>query len=256
MKKNLFVLFLFIGVINVFAQTELDDSNAESKLLVNNDRLIVLDFYATWCGPCKMMDPIIKELEEKYGDRVDFYKIDIDKNKVDDALGITAVPTYFFIKNSSNLEHLEGAMSKEKMENLIKKHMDGEVEEVVVTSTDDYVEPSRYNVWEKHDDSDEFGQDVLDSIWYSWEKLNTLSWHAYLEHNNVKDLLKAIKAIERSIELDANSFNADTHAALLYKTGNYTKALKVAKKAIDYAKEEGENYDHTTELIEKIIDEM
>tara|TARA_Y100000588_G_scaffold91561_1_gene98899 strand:- start:9948 stop:10718 length:771 start_codon:yes stop_codon:yes gene_type:complete len=256
MKKSLIVLFLFAGIINVHAQTELTDSNAQTKLLVNNDRLIVLDFYATWCGPCKMMDPILKELEEEYGDRVDFYKIDVDKNQVDDALGITAMPTYLFIKNSSNLEQIEGAMSKEKMENLIKKHMDGEVEEVVVTSTDDYMETSGYDVWNKHNDSDEFGQDVLDSIWDSWEKLNSLSWHAYLEHDNVKDLLKAIKAVERSIELHANYYNTDTHAALLYKTGNYTKALKVAKKAIDYAKSEELSYDDTSELIEKIIEEM
>ena len=83
-----------------------------------------------------------------------------------------------------------------------------------------------------------------------------MSWHAYQEHDNVKDLLKAIKAIERSLELEANYYNTDTHAALLYKTGNYTKALKEAKKAIDYAKSEGLSYTDTSELIEKIIDEM
>lgn len=256
MKKNLFALFLFAGIINAYAQTELTDTNAQTKLLVNNDRLIVLDFYATWCTPCKRMDPILKELEEEYGDRVDFYKIDIDKNEVDDALGITAVPTYLFIKNSSNLEQVEGSMSKEMMERYIKKHMDGTDEEIVITSTEGYLDGTKYDVWDKHGDSDEFGQDVLDSIWDSWEKLNSLSWHAYEEHDNVKDLLKAIKAIERSIELEANYYNTDTHAALLYKTGNYTKALKVAKKAIDYAKSEELSYEDTSELIVKIIEEM
>lgn len=256
MKKSLLILFLLLGIINSYGQTELTDDTAESKLLVNNDRLIVLDFYATWCSPCKMMDPIIEELEEEYGGRVDFYKIDIDKNKVDDALGITAVPTYFFIKNSANLEQIEGAMSKEKMESLITKHMNGTEEEVVVTSSEGYLDDSDYDVWDKHGDTNEFGQDVLDDIWDSWEKLNSLSWHAYLEHDNVKDLIKAIKAVERSIELNANYYNTDTHAALLYKTGNYTKALKVAKKAIDYAKSEGSSYTETSNLIEKIIDEM
>lgn len=256
MKKKLIALFLLLGIINSYAQTELTDSNAQSKLLVNNDRLIVLDFYATWCSPCKRMDPIMKELEEEYGDRVDFYKIDVDKNEVDDALGIDAMPTYLFIKNSSNLEQIEGSMSKEKMESLIKKHLNVTDDEIVITSTEGYIDGNSYDVLEKHGDSDEFGQDVLDSIWDSWKKLNALSWHAYQEHDNVKNLLIAIKAIERSIELEANYYNTDTHAALLYKTGNYTKALKEAKKAIDYAKSEGLSYTDTSELIEKIIDEM
>ena len=231
-----------------FAQTELTDENAESKLLVNNDRLIVLDFYATWCGPCKRMDPIIKQLTSKYGDRVDFYKIDVDKSKVDDALGISAMPTYLFIYNSSNLNQIEGAMSKSKMEGLIKKYMDGEVEieETVIEST------------ETGDDFDlnDFSQSNIDKVWNSSSKLNSLAWNAYKNYNDIKILLKAIKVVERSIELEATYYNVDTHAALLYKTGNYAKALKTAKKAIDIAKEEGLSYKSTSELIEKIIDEM
>ena len=88
MKKVLLILLLCIAIPST-AQTELTDATAEPKLLTNNDRLIVLDFYATWCGPCKRMDPIIAELEKKYKDRVDFYKIDVDKKQIDDALGIS-----------------------------------------------------------------------------------------------------------------------------------------------------------------------
>jgi thioredoxin 1 len=108
MKYFLYVLFFsFVTVLN--AQIEITDDNAEAKLLVNDDRLIVVDFYATWCGPCKTMDPILKELVREYKGRVDFYKIDVDKNEVDDALGVTAMPTYFFLKNSTNLKAIEGA---------------------------------------------------------------------------------------------------------------------------------------------------
>ncbi|EDP97690.1 thioredoxin (trxA) [Kordia algicida OT-1] len=231
-------------VIPSFAQTELSDDDAESKLLVNNDRLIVLDFYATWCGPCKRMDPILKQLDKKYGDRVDFYKIDVDKSQVDDALGISAMPTYLFIYNSSNLEQIEGAMSKAKMEGLIKKHMGGDSETVIEsTETDDF-------------DLNDFSQSNIDKIWNSSSKLNSLAWNAYKTQSDIKILLRAIKAVERSIELEATYYNVDTHAALLYKTGNYNKALKKAKQAIDIAKKEGLSYGSTSELIEKIIDEM
>jgi thioredoxin 1 len=255
MKKVLLFLMLCIAIPST-AQTELTDKNAESKLLVQNDRLIVLDFYATWCGPCKKMDPIIKELEAKYKDRVDFYKIDVDKSKVDDALGVNAMPTYLFIYNSANLEQIEGAMSKSKMAGLIEKHMSGDSGTTVSTDTGTTSDESFYDASAKHGDTDEFSQATLDKIWDSSTKLNSLAWHTYKEHGDIDALLKAIKVVERSVELEATYYNTDTHAALLYKTGNYTKALKTAKKSIDIAKEEGLSYASTTELIEKIIDKM
>ena len=146
-----------------FAQTELTDDNAEAKLLANNDRLIVLDFYATWCGPCKRMKPIIKELEAEYPN-VDFYKIDVDKNEIDDVLGVTAMPTYLFIKNSNNLEQIEGAMSKTRMEDLIRKYIDNNSTEYVNTSADSY----------NYFDGDDFSETNIESNWDSWSHLNTL----------------------------------------------------------------------------------
>lgn len=236
---------MVFGTLISFAQTELTDENAEAKLLVNNNRLIVLDFYATWCGPCKRMDPIIKELENKYKSQVDFYKIDVDENTIDDKLEISAMPTYLFIKNSTNLEQIEGAMSKTSMEDLIKKHLNAVSESTASTSTSsDYI------------DLEDFSQTNIDKLWDSSSDLNSLAWNAYITNNDVKILLKAIKIVERSIELEKNYDNVDTHAALLYKTGNYTKALKKAKEAIDIAKKDGYEYTVTTELIENIIEEM
>ena len=99
MKNITTLIIMMFGVLMSFGQTELTDENVEPKLLVNNDRLIVLDFYASWCEPCKLMGPIIMELEKKYKSQVDFYKIDVDKSQLDDALEISSIPTYLFIKN-------------------------------------------------------------------------------------------------------------------------------------------------------------
>jgi thioredoxin 1 len=247
MKKLIQVLFILVCVLSTNAQTELNDDNAESKLLVNNDRLIVLDFYATWCGPCKRMEPIIKELASKYKN-VDFYKIDVDKQKVDDALGVNAMPTYLFIKNKANLEQIEGAMSKAKMIELIEKHLNSNT---TTSSTDEF-----YDATANHGKSTEFNDTTIKEIWNFSSKLNSLAWHAYNEHNDINELLKAIDIVKRSIELEETYYNVDTHAALLFKTGNYTKALKKAKDAISVAKKNGLKYDSTTELMNKIIDKL
>lgn len=245
MKKTLFLALLSFAFLNLNGQTEITDANAEAKLLNNNDRLILVDFYATWCGPCKRMEPILKELVSEYPN-VDFYKIDVDKNKVDDALGVSAMPTYIFIQNSNNLEQIEGAMSKAKMKALIDKHLNTEIEETVIesTETDDSF------------DVNDFSQGNIDNIWNSSSKLNSLAWNAYEEHDDIQILLKSIKIVERSIELEKNYYNVDTHAALLYKTGRYTEALKKAKEAIVIAKAESLSYTSTSELIENIIDKL
>jgi thioredoxin 1 len=245
MKKTSTIFTVLFGVLMSFGQTALSDKDVEAKLLINNDRLIVLDFYATWCGPCKKMEPIIKELEQQYGSQVDFYKIDVDNSQVDDALGIRAMPTYLFLKNSENLEQIEGAMSKASMEGMIKKHLN-------TNSTANIASNSSADNF----DLDDFSQTNIDKIWDSSPKLNSLAWNAYQRYNDINILLKAIKVVERSIVLDKNYYNVDTHAALLYKTGNYNKALKRAKEAVDIAKADGQEYTSTSQLIEKIIDDM
>lgn len=254
MKHTITALVVLLGIFSNYAQTEINDYNIEEKLIVKNDRLIVMDFYATWCAPCRKMEPIIAELEREYPN-VDFYKMDVDKNESDDYLEITSIPTYIFIKNEENLEQMEGAMSKQQMVALIEKHMGGSSyssgSSYGSSSSNDYFDP------EDHcGDYDEFSNSTYQEHKNSWRALNQIAWHAYLEHNDVTVLLQAIKMVERSIELEANYYNVDTHAALLYKTGNYTQALKQAKEAIRLAKNSGLAYTTTTELIDKIIDRM
>lgn len=93
-------------------------------------------------------------------------------------------------------------------------------------------------------------------IWDSPEDLNSLAWYYYLNKEDMADLEEAKEWVIRSMELDKNYHSTDTYAALLYKTGQNTKALKVAKEAIEIAKEDGANYESTTELINKIIEAL
>ncbi|AGC78120.1 thioredoxin 1 [Nonlabens dokdonensis] len=257
MFSRYLIVFLFFSALSLsHAQIEINDDNAEEKLLTNNDRLILVDFYATWCGPCKKMDPILKELSEKYAGRVDFYKIDVDKNQVDDALGVTAMPTYFFIKNSTNLESIEGMRSKAVMEELIEKYMYYDTDVVEVEEVVESTETSYYNASSNHGYDNEFSISNVADIWDSSRKLNSLAWHIYLEHDEDEVLYKGIEIVERSIELDQNYHNTDTLAALYFKTGKYKLALKKAKEAIKIAKRDSVDYSSTTNLMNEIIDQL
>jgi tetratricopeptide (TPR) repeat protein len=93
-------------------------------------------------------------------------------------------------------------------------------------------------------------------IWNSAKDLNGLAWSLYENNDNKDNLEEAKKWVNHSIELDKNYHNMDTHAALLFKTGEYTQALKAAKEAIELAQENDIDYSSTTDLINQIIEKL
>lgn len=80
------------------------------QMLASEQRLIVLDFYAEWCGPCKRISPEISKLQSTYFDRIVVQKIDVDQcDDVASHYKITSMPTFVFIKNSTILDTVIGA---------------------------------------------------------------------------------------------------------------------------------------------------
>lgn len=95
-----------------------------AELVESSGLPVVLDFGATWCGPCKKLEPIIEELSKEVGDRALFAKVDIDES-VDTArrYGVMSVPTVVFLKNGQPVHKFVGLMPKNKIQALLGEHL-------------------------------------------------------------------------------------------------------------------------------------
>ena len=95
-----------------------------AELLVQ-DKPVLVDFWATWCGPCKMQAPILHEFSEEIGDKAIVAKVDVDVNeKLAYELGIVSIPTIMVFKNGELVEKSVGLTSKPQLSELVLKHID------------------------------------------------------------------------------------------------------------------------------------
>ncbi len=89
---------------------------------VPEDQLVVIDCFATWCGPCKRIAPFIDELSDKY-ENVIFVKGDVEKiEELSEEFNVNSMPTFIFIKDLTVIDKLEGA-SQSKLIKLVEKHI-------------------------------------------------------------------------------------------------------------------------------------
>ena len=88
------------------------------------DKPAVIDFYASWCGPCKVIAPILEELAAEYGDSIYIYKIDTEKEQeLAAAFGIRSIPTLLFVPMKGQPQMAQGAMPKAQLKEVIDKVM-------------------------------------------------------------------------------------------------------------------------------------
>lgn len=100
-------------------------SDADFKKEVLESELTVLvDFWATWCGPCKMIAPILEELAKEYVKKIKIGKLDVDENpKIPSQYGIMSIPTLMFFKKGEVVEQLVGALGKSELKRKIEEHL-------------------------------------------------------------------------------------------------------------------------------------
>ena len=88
--------------------------------LINQDKPVLVDFFAEWCGPCKMLSPILKQVKDTLGDRVSIVKIDVDKNEALAAkYQVRGVPTMLLFKDGKQVWKQSGVLQKDDIINVI-----------------------------------------------------------------------------------------------------------------------------------------
>ncbi len=96
--------------------------------VLNSDKPVFVDFWAEWCGPCRMVSPIVEELSKEYEGKVNFVKVNVDQNRdLASKYNIFSIPTLAIFRNGEVGAQAAGASSKESIRNHIDKNIQTEV---------------------------------------------------------------------------------------------------------------------------------
>ncbi|MCQ2229920.1 MAG: thioredoxin [Bacteroidales bacterium] len=139
MKRLVVLLLGVVSCLSIKAQTTQNAAEHKTRYLSTSEfkesvfdytaskewkfkgiRPCVIDFYATWCGPCKMVAPILESLAADYDGKIDIYKVDVDKEKELAAVfGVRSIPTMLWVPMDEQPSLTQGAMQKEALTELI-----------------------------------------------------------------------------------------------------------------------------------------
>ncbi len=104
-------------------EIKVDDANFKKEVLESNIPVLV-DFWAEWCGPCKMVAPVIEEIAKEYQGKLKVCKLDVDEGQTTASeYGIMSIPTLAIFKKGKIVETIVGALPKEELEPKIKPHI-------------------------------------------------------------------------------------------------------------------------------------
>lgn len=102
---------------------EFTDANFQQEVL-QNEKVTLIDLWAEWCGPCRMMSPVVEELATEYKDRVVVGKLNVDDNpNVPTNYNVRGIPTFLLFKNGELKEKIVGLQTKKYLKDKIESHL-------------------------------------------------------------------------------------------------------------------------------------
>ena len=105
------------------AEKILELSEKKFDGIITGSKPVVVDFWASWCGPCKFMLPIFDKLAKIYGNKIAFARLNVDENQsVATRYDVYSIPTFIVFNNGKEVDRAMGAVGEPGLENLIKKH--------------------------------------------------------------------------------------------------------------------------------------
>jgi thioredoxin 1 len=104
-------------IVNI---TDADFNNMVSE----SDKVVLVDMWAEWCGPCKMMEPVLEQIAEDYSDKIKVLKLNIDQNQETPLkFGVMNIPTLLLFRNGEEIDRVVGAFPKKQLMNKIEPHL-------------------------------------------------------------------------------------------------------------------------------------
>ncbi len=107
------------------AVKEVSDTKIWETGVMSSSKPVFVDFWAEWCGPCRMVSPVVEELSEEYGEKVDFVKVNVDQaNEVASKYNVFSIPTLALFSKGKIVAQQVGAASKESYKNMIDRALE------------------------------------------------------------------------------------------------------------------------------------
>ena len=103
------------------AAVKVTDEDFEN-MVIKSDMPVLVDFWASWCGPCKMIGPVVEELAKEYAGRIKIAKMNVDENmETPNNYSVRSIPTLILFKEGNEMDRMVGVVPKSTLEDMIKK---------------------------------------------------------------------------------------------------------------------------------------